>query len=55
VDLSVTRWQEFPEDGMVQVWGWVGDYEVSVWLPRHDPRLRPILPPKRTRAAKPKR
>jgi hypothetical protein len=42
VDLQVSRYQEFPEDGMVQVWGHAGDYEVSVWLPIDDERVRLI-------------
>jgi hypothetical protein len=40
VDLEVSRFQEFPEDRMVQIWGHVGDYEVSVWLPLDDDRVR---------------
>jgi hypothetical protein len=53
VDLEVSRYQEFPEDGMVQIWGHVGDYEVSVWLPVGDERVhllqsgRPASPGRR--------
>ena len=39
VEPEVTRFQEHPEDSLVQVWGYVGDYEISVWLSRDDPRL----------------
>lgn len=52
VDLEASRFQEFPEEGMVQVWGHVGDYEVSVWLPIQDERvhlLRSAGSPVRTR------
>jgi hypothetical protein len=40
IELEVNRFEEFPEDGMVQIWGYVGDYEVSVWLPLDDERVR---------------
>ena len=26
VVMQITRYQEFAEDGMVQIWGYVGDY-----------------------------
>jgi hypothetical protein len=57
VDMQVGRYQEFEEDGMVQVWGHVGDYEVSVWLPITDERLRLLRPaspasPRRRRASR---
>jgi hypothetical protein len=39
VDLQVSSYQEFSEDGIVQVWGHTGDYEVSVWLPIDDQRV----------------
>lgn len=45
VEMEVTRYRESRGDNLVQVWGYVGDYEVSVWLPRDDERLRRILPP----------
>jgi hypothetical protein len=45
VDLEVSRYRVYREDRLVQVWGWVGDYEVSVWLPDTDPRLARIVPP----------
>ncbi len=40
VDLEVSRYEEYPEDGMVQVWGYVGDYEVCVWLPADGEQAR---------------
>lgn len=43
VDMDVTRYREFKEDGAVQVWGYVGDYEVSVWLSATDPRVQGLL------------
>jgi hypothetical protein len=33
VDLQVTRHRLHWEDGLVEVWGYVGDYEVCVFLP----------------------
>lgn len=42
VDLEVTSCRQL-KDGMVQVWGHVGDYEVCVYLPKTDPRLLSIL------------
>ena len=43
VDMNVTRYQVFPDDGIVQIWGYVGDYEVSVWLPITDVRVKGII------------
>jgi hypothetical protein len=43
VEMSVTRYQTFPEDGFAQVWGYVGDYEVAVCLPLTDPRVQRLL------------
>ena len=40
VDMSVTRYRTFPEDGIVEVWGYVGDYEVCVHLPIADAQTR---------------
>jgi hypothetical protein len=48
VDLTVSRYEEYP-DNMVQVWGHVGDYEVSIWLPANDPRLHGIVRPNKRR------
>jgi hypothetical protein len=43
IEMDVTRYQDFPEDGFVQVWGYVGDYEVGVCLPHKDWRVQKIL------------
>lgn len=43
VDMAVSRCRAFKEDGMAEVWGHVGDYEVCVWLPLDDPRVGPLL------------
>ena len=43
VDFSVSRMRVFDEDGMAQVWGHVGDYEVSVYLPLGDERVRELI------------
>jgi hypothetical protein len=40
VEMEVTRFQEFPEDGSVHVHGYVGDYEILVCLPLEDKRAR---------------
>jgi hypothetical protein len=45
VDLSVTRYRTFREDGMVEVWGYVGDYEVCVHLPLEEAQARGLLQP----------
>lgn len=44
VEMEVTRYQVYRRDGAVQVWGYVGDYEVSVCLPLTDPRVAGIVP-----------
>lgn len=52
VDMSVTRYRTFPEDRMVEVWGYVGDYEVCVHLPIADAQAQGLLsdkPPKKRR------
>lgn len=41
IGLDVTRYRVFDEEGVVEVWGYVGDYEVCVLLPRTDGRIRP--------------
>ena len=48
-DMEVTRYRELPEDGAVQIWGYVGDYEASVWLPINDQRVRCLLRGRRDR------
>jgi hypothetical protein len=55
VDMEVIRCDLFDdEDQLAQLWGYVADYQVSVWLPSDDPRVqhllgKPILPPKENR------
>jgi hypothetical protein len=51
VDLSVRSYRAFPEDGMVQVWGHVGDYDVCVHLPIDDARIQRLLA-RRSRASR---
>lgn len=43
VDMAVSRCRAFKDDGMAEVWGHVGDYEVCVSLPLDDPQLGPLL------------
>lgn len=43
VDMEVSRCRHFPEDDNVDIWGYVGDYEVRVGLPSNDSRVRSIL------------
>jgi hypothetical protein len=47
VDMDVESYEVFREDGMVQLWGRVGDYEVSLWLPLDDARVKRLLRPQR--------
>jgi hypothetical protein len=51
VEMSVTRYRSFPEDGMVEVWGHVGDYEVCIHLPLEQARSRGLLRQERRSAA----
>ena len=51
VNLSVTRYRTFPEDGMVEVWGYVGDYEVCLHLPLEEAQSRGLLGKQRRRPA----
>jgi hypothetical protein len=57
VDLNVTRYRTYPEDGAVEVWGYVGDYEVCVFLPLEKGRSEGLLGKQRrsavSRAEKP--
>jgi hypothetical protein len=48
--MQVNRYHEFPEDGLVEVWGHVGDYEVCVHLPLEEARSQGLLAkqPRRT-------
>ena len=40
VELEVSRYRDFPEEQLMQVWGHVGDYEVSIYLPYTDKRVQ---------------
>jgi hypothetical protein len=51
VDMNVTRYRSFPEDGLVEVWGYVGDYEVCLHLPLEEARSRGLIPQQRRSAA----
>jgi hypothetical protein len=50
VALQVTRYRLHPEDGVVEVWGYVGDYEVCVHLPVADAKARGLLSAEQPRA-----
>ena len=43
VDMAVSRCQTIGTEPLAQVWGHVGDYEVSIWLPIEDVRVRRLL------------
>lgn len=43
VDMIVTRFRAFPEDGMMEIWGHVGDYEVCIHVPHDDAGARELL------------
>jgi hypothetical protein len=43
VDLVVTRYRVFPEDGMVEAWGHVEDYEVCILLTVDEAKTRGLL------------
>jgi hypothetical protein len=36
VDLEVSRFREFHSKDLVEVWGYVGDYEVCIYLSKTD-------------------
>lgn len=55
VDMEVTQCQVFREDGMVQVWGYVGDYEVCLYLPLADAQAKGLIPKEPTGRAGGKR
>ncbi len=40
VELEVSSYRDFPEERLMQVWGHVGDYEVSIYLPYTDKRVQ---------------
>lgn len=47
VRMDVTQHRTFPKENLVQLWGYVGDYEVCLYLPADDGRVQPLLhPPK---------
>lgn len=52
VDMQVSRFRPFPEDGMVEVWGHVGDYEVCVFLPLEVARARGLVADARKKKTK---
>jgi hypothetical protein len=43
IDLEVSRYRVLGSGQVVELWGHVGDYEVCVCLPRHDPRVAAVL------------
>ncbi len=44
VDLHVSRQGTYPVEGLVEVWGHVGDYEVCVFLPVEEALSRGLVP-----------
>lgn len=48
VQMEVTRYQEFPEDGFAQVHGYVGDYEISLCIALSDKRVKQLKKKKGT-------
>ena len=42
VEMEVTRMIRRPREKCAQIWGYVGDYEVSVTLPSSDGRVRAL-------------
>ena len=42
VEMDVTSYREYPDEDFVQVWEYIGDYEVSVCLPRGDERVQSL-------------
>ncbi len=56
VDLHVSQYRMYSEDGLVEVWGHVGDYEVCVFLPIAQAQACGLLPGERhpTGAQRPK-
>jgi hypothetical protein len=43
IDFAVERYRILGTSQVVELWGHVGDYEVCVCLPRHDPRVAAVL------------
>lgn len=48
VQMEVTRYQEFPDDGFVQLHGYVGDYGISLCIPINDRRVKQLKKKKDT-------
>ncbi len=42
VDFEVARYEEYPEDKFISVWGWVGDYQVRISLPYGDKQAKKV-------------
>ena len=40
VELEVSRYEDYPAERFVQIWGHVGDYEVAICLPYTDRRVQ---------------
>jgi hypothetical protein len=40
VEMDVNSFREFPEDGLAELRGYVGDYEVALCLPIKDKRVQ---------------
>lgn len=40
VELEVSRYEDYPAERFIQIWGHVGDYEVSICLPYTDRRVQ---------------
>ena len=55
IDLNVTRYRIYQEDGVVEIWGHVGDYEVCVHLPVEHAEAKRLMqertdtPPRKSR------
>jgi hypothetical protein len=43
VEMEVESYRLLKADKLVQVSGYVGDYQISIWLPTDDPRSREIM------------
>jgi hypothetical protein len=43
IDFEVEHYRILGSGQAVELWGQVGDYEVCVCLPRHDPRVAAVL------------
>ncbi len=43
INMEITRVRRYSKEKAVQIWGYVGDYEVSVMLPSNDPRAQNLM------------